>query len=123
MIDVFYLTPPPGWGFLVRPLILLVIAIVAAMFWHWRQPRFWRACFTAMLTSTVLFYVVALSGLVYGAPFIMSFWYFELAIVLHTQMLLAFWLAVLVSTLVGSFLIAALVGWLIRRRRRDAMAG
>jgi hypothetical protein len=76
-----------------------------------------------MLSSTVLFYVVALSGLVYGAPFIMRFWYFELAIVMRTQMLVAFWLAALLSTLVGSFLIAALVGWWIRRRRRrrDAM--
>jgi hypothetical protein len=117
MINVFYLTPPPGLGFLVRPLLLIVIAVLAAAFWHWRQPRFWRACSLAMLSSTVLFYVVALSGIVYRAPFIMRFEYFEMAIVMRTQMLVAFWLALLVSTLVGSFLIAALVGWLLRRRR------
>ncbi|HEX9208776.1 MAG TPA: hypothetical protein VF851_11115 [Steroidobacteraceae bacterium] len=110
--------PPPGWGFLVRPLLLLVIAVVAAAFWHWRQPRFWRACWLAMLTSTVLFYVVALSGFVYRAPFIMRFEYFWMAVVLRTQMLVAFWLAVLVSTLGGSFLIAAGVGWWVRRRRQ-----
>lgn len=122
MIDVFYLGPPPGLQFLARPLMLFAIAVAAALFWHRRQPRFWRASLEAMLTSAVIFYVVALSGWVYSEPFVMRFAYFDVAIALRTQMLIAFWLMVLVSTLLGSFVIAVLVGWL-RRRQRDGVIG
>ena len=43
-----------------------------------------------------------------------------IALALGTQMLVAFWLAVATATFVGSFFIAAVVGWLMRHRRVGA---
>jgi|APFre7841882724_1041349.scaffolds.fasta_scaffold32531_3 hypothetical protein len=71
-----------------------------------------------MLTSAVLFYGIALSGLFNLGAFTMHYEYFYLAEVLHTDFLRAFWLAVLVSSLAVSFIIAVLVGWAMRLWQR-----
>lgn len=118
MINTFYFGPPPGPIALVRPVLLILIALAAAVFWHWRERRFWRACMWATLTSSVLFYVVALSGLVYRAPFILYFKYFYLAMMLHMQAPVILLLGALLGTIAGSFVIAVLTGLVLRRLRR-----
>lgn len=115
---LFSLEATIGAGVAVRPLVLVGIALVVAALWHRRSSQFWKASFRATFTSAVLFYLVALSGLFNLGPFTMHFEYFFLAEILHTDFLSAFWLAVLVSTLAVSFIIAVLVGWAMRLWRR-----
>jgi ABC-type Fe3+ transport system permease subunit len=105
----------------LRPLILVGISLGTAVVWHRHVPGFWRASFRATLTSVVLFYVVALSGLLDLGPFTMHVQYFFLAEVLHTDFLRAFWVSVVVSSLAASFAITVLVGWAMSllKRRRD----
>lgn len=122
---LFSLESAIGAGVAARPLILVGIALIVAALWHRRSSQFWKASFRSMMTSVVLFYVVALSGLFDLGPFTMHFQYFFLAEVLHTDFLSAFWLAVAVSSLAVSFIIAVLVGWAMRlwqrRHRGDAV--
>lgn len=115
---LFGLESTIGAGAAVRPIILVGIALVVATLWHRRSSQFWKASFRATFASAVLFYLVALSGLFNLGPFTMHFEYFFLAEILHTDFLSAFWLAVFVSTLAVSFIIAVLVGWAIRLWQR-----
>ena len=105
----------------LRPLILVAISLVIAVVWHRLVPGFWRATLRATFTSAALFYLVALSGLLNLGPFTLHAQYFFLAEMLHTDFLTAFWVAVVVSTLVTSFVITVLVGWgmLVLKRRRS----
>lgn len=119
MINTFYLGPSPGLIAFVRPVLLILIALATAVFWHRRERRFWRACLWATLTSSVLFYIVALSGLVYRAPFILNIRYFYLAMMLHMQAPEIILLGALVGTIAGSFVIAVLSGLVLRRRGAD----
>jgi len=107
----------------LRPLILVAISLVIALIWHRLVPGFWRATLRATFTSAALFYLIALSGLLNLGPFMFDVRYFFLAETLHTDFLTAFWVAVVVSTLLTSFVITVLVGWGMRFRGRHRAGG
>lgn len=114
-MPLFQLESAGATASVLRPMLLVVIAVVCALFWHRRAIGFWRATLRAVLTSALLFYVVGLSGLIDLGPFTLHLQYFFVAEVLHTDFLGAFWLVVLVSTLTTAFIISLLVGWVVRR--------
>jgi hypothetical protein len=115
---VCHVGPEVGSVPILRPLVFMGITAVVAVLWHWRVSRFWIASCLATLTSVVLFYVIALSGVFDLGPFAMHLEYFFLAEILHTDFLTAFWLTVLVSSVTGAFVVALVVGWVMRRARR-----
>lgn len=104
----------------MRPIILIMISLLASASWHALLPRFWLAVLGATVSSLLLFYAVMLLSSGVLGPFTLHMQYFFLAETLHTDFLTAFWLAVLVSSVLVASGVALLVGWIFRRHRRRA---
>ena len=102
----------------MRLLLLIGLALMSAILWHYFLTRYWIASLTATVTTVVMFILSMYSGWLDLGPRTMYISYFALAEELHTDFLSAVLIFDVVSSSLLAFLVSTLIGLIFRAQRR-----
>ena len=98
--------------------LLIFLALMSAILWHYFVPRFWLAVAAATVTTVTVFIVSLYSVWIDLGPRTLYISYFFLAETLHTDFLSAVLVFDVISSALLALVLAILIGWFFRKQRK-----